>query len=256
MRRRRPERRAILPDTKYNDLAVAKFINYIMDSGKKGVAEKIFYGAMDIIQSKKSLTGLYLSGKKRIPVPINRRIKPKTEIKLIGAAGNNLKNITLSFPTQLFVCITGVSGGGKSTLIIETLFKSLSKKIYNSNEQALSHKEINGYENLDKIIQIDQTPIGRTPRSNPATYTGCFNFIREWYANLPESRARGYKPGRFSFNVKGGRCENCQGDGLLRIEMHFLADVFVKCDLCKGRRFNRETLEVKFKRLFINLSNS
>ena len=129
----------------------------------------------------------------------------------------------------------------------ETLFKSLSKKINNSSEQPLNHKEIKGHENLDKIIQIDQSPIGRTPRSNPATYTACFNFIREWYSNLPESRARGYKPGRFSFNVKGGRCENCQGDGVLRIEMHFLADVFVTCDLCKGRRFNRETLEVKFK---------
>ena len=168
-------------------------------------------------------------------------------VEIKGANGNNLKNLNVRFPLKKFISITGVSGGGKSTLVIETLYKSLSKKIYNSSEQPLSHEEIIGHENLDKIIQIDQTPIGRTPRSNPATYTGCFNFIREWYSQLPESRARGYKPGRFSFNVKGGRCENCQGDGLLRIEMHFLADVFVTCDLCKGRRFNRETLEVKFK---------
>ena len=200
-----------------------------------------------IIKNEKSLTGAYLSKKLIIPINKNNKSSEGKYIEIKGANGNNLKNINIKFPLKKFISITGVSGGGKSTLIIETLFKSLSKKIYNSNEQALNHKEINGFENLDKIIQIDQTPIGRTPRSNPATYTGCFNFIREWYANLPESRARGYKPGRFSFNVKGGRCENCQGDGLLRIEMHFLADVFVKCDLCKGRRFNRETLEVKFK---------
>ena len=146
-----------------------------------------------------------------------------------------------------FICITGVSGGGKSSLIIETLYKSLSKKINNSNLKSLPFDSLVGDELVDKIIEIDQSPIGRTPRSNPATYTGCFTFIRDWYANLPESKMRGYKPGRFSFNVKGGRCENCQGDGMIRIEMHFLADVFVKCDLCKGNRFNRETLEIKFK---------
>ena len=147
-----------------------------------------------------------------------------------------LKNINIKFPLKKFISVTGVSGGGKSTLIIETLFKALSKKINNSNERALDFDKISGFEFIDKIIQIDQSPIGRTPRSNPATYTGCFNFIREWYSNLPEARARGYKPGRFSFNVKGGRCENCQGDGSLRIEMHFLADVFVTCDLCKGKK--------------------
>ena len=201
----------------------------------------------DIIKNNKSLTGAYLSKKLKIEINKNKTSSNDKYIEIKGANGNNLKNINIRFPLKKFISITGVSGGGKSTLIIETLFKSLSKKIYNSSEQPLYHEKVIGHENLDKIIQIDQTPIGRTPRSNPATYTGCFNFIREWYSNLPESRARGYKPGRFSFNVKGGRCENCQGDGLLRIEMHFLADVFVTCDLCKGRRFNRETLEVKFK---------
>jgi excinuclease ABC subunit A len=201
----------------------------------------------EIKRNKKSLTGMYLSKKLTIPSHERNKASVNESIKITGARGNNLKNIDIKFPLKKFISITGVSGGGKSTLVIETLFKALSKKINNSNERALEFQKISGYEFLDKIIQIDQTPIGRTPRSNPATYTGCFNFIREWYSNLPESRARGYKPGRFSFNVKGGRCENCQGDGLLRIEMHFLADVFVTCDLCKGRRFNRETLEVKFK---------
>ena len=201
----------------------------------------------EIIKNSESLTGAYLSKKLIIPINKNNTSSDDKYIEIKGANGNNLKNLSVRFPLKKFISITGVSGGGKSTLVIETLFKSLSKKIYNSSEQPLYHEEVKGHENLDKIIQIDQTPIGRTPRSNPATYTGCFNFIREWYSNLPESRARGYKPGRFSFNVKGGRCENCQGDGLLRIEMHFLADVFVTCDLCKGRRFNRETLEVKFK---------
>ncbi len=201
----------------------------------------------EIKNNKKSLTGQYLSKKLKITVDKQTRKNVKEFIEIKGASGNNLKNIDIKFPLKKFISITGVSGGGKSTLIIETLYKALSKKINNSSESALQFTSIKGYEYLDKIIQIDQTPIGRTPRSNPATYTGCFSFIREWYSNLPESRARGYKPGRFSFNIKGGRCENCQGDGLLRIEMHFLADVYVTCDLCKGRRFNRETLEVKFK---------
>ena len=201
----------------------------------------------EIKKNKRSLTGQYLSKKLEIKVTKQLKNQAKAFIEITGATGNNLKNINIKFPLKKFICITGISGGGKSTLIIETLFKALSKQIYNSTDQALPFREIKGFEHLDKIVQIDQTPIGRTPRSNPATYTGCFSFIREWYSNLPESRARGYKPGRFSFNIKGGRCENCQGDGLLRIEMHFLADVFVTCDLCKGKRFNRETLEVKFK---------
>ncbi|MFL2660386.1 MAG: excinuclease ABC subunit UvrA [Alphaproteobacteria bacterium] len=201
----------------------------------------------DIKKNKKSLTGMYLS--KKLSIPINRKKNNSSNlcIEISGAKGNNLKDVNIKFPLKKFISVTGVSGGGKSSLVIETLYKALSKKMNNGSEPALPYSEIKGYQNLDKIIQIDQTPIGRTPRSNPATYTGCFNFIREWYSNLPEARARGYKPGRFSFNVKGGRCENCQGDGLLRIEMHFLSDVFVTCDLCKGKRFNRETLEVKFK---------
>ena len=201
----------------------------------------------DIKKSKKSITGQYLSKKINIKIEKKDLRNSKNFIKLEGASGNNLKNINIKFPLNKFISVTGVSGGGKSSLVIETLYKALSKAKNNSNEKPLPFLSLSGSELIDKIIQIDQSPIGRTPRSNPATYTGCFTFIREWYSNLPEAKSRGYKPGRFSFNVKGGRCENCQGDGLLRIEMHFLADVFVKCDLCKGNRFNRETLEIKFK---------
>ena len=201
----------------------------------------------DIKKSKKSITGQYLSKKINIKIEKKDLRNSKNFIQLEGANGNNLKNIKIKFPLNKFISVTGVSGGGKSSLVIETLYKALSKAKNNSNEKPLPFVSLSGSELIDKIIQIDQSPIGRTPRSNPATYTGCFTFIREWYSNLPEAKSRGYKPGRFSFNVKGGRCENCQGDGLLRIEMHFLADVFVKCDLCKGNRFNRETLEIKFK---------
>ena len=201
----------------------------------------------DIKKSKKSITGQYLSKKINIKIEKKDPRNSKNFIQLEGANGNNLKNIKIKFPLNKFISVTGVSGGGKSSLVIETLYKALSKAKNNSNEKPLPFLSLSGSELIDKIIQIDQSPIGRTPRSNPATYTGCFTFIREWYSNLPEAKSRGYKPGRFSFNVKGGRCENCQGDGLLRIEMHFLADVFVKCDLCKGNRFNRETLEIKFK---------
>ncbi|MEL0245873.1 MAG: excinuclease ABC subunit UvrA [Alphaproteobacteria bacterium] len=201
----------------------------------------------DIKKSKKSITGQYLSKKINIKIEKKDLRNSKNFIQLEGASGNNLKNINIKFPLNKFISVTGVSGGGKSSLVIETLYKALSKAKNNSNEKPLPFLSLSGSELIDKIIQIDQSPIGRTPRSNPATYTGCFTFIREWYSNLPEAKSRGYKPGRFSFNVKGGRCENCQGDGLLRIEMHFLADVFVKCDLCKGNRFNRETLEIKFK---------
>ena len=202
---------------------------------------------LDIIKSEKSLTGLYLSGKKSIPVPAKRRNNSKSEVKLFGANGNNLKNVNISFPTELFICVTGVSGGGKSTLIIETLFKAAASKLNGSRQTPAKFEKIEGLENFEKVIDIDQSPIGRTPRSNPATYTGAFTHIRDWFTGLPESKARGYMPGRFSFNVKGGRCEACQGDGLIKIEMHFLADVYVECDQCLGKRYNRETLEIKFK---------
>ncbi|MDC3080761.1 excinuclease ABC subunit UvrA [Paracoccaceae bacterium] len=202
---------------------------------------------LDVIRNEKSLTGLYLSGKKSIPIPQKRRTKRISEVKLIGANGNNLKNLTVSFPTELFVCVTGVSGGGKSTLVIETLFKAAASKLNGSKQTPAKYQKIEGLENFEKVIDIDQSPIGRTPRSNPATYTGAFTHIRDWFTGLPSSKARGYMPGRFSFNVKGGRCEACQGDGLIKIEMHFLADVYVECDQCLGKRYNRETLEVKFK---------
>ena len=168
-------------------------------------------------------------------------------LKIVGARGNNLKNITAEIPLGLFTCVTGVSGGGKSTLLIDTLYKALARRLNNASEAPAPYDRIEGVEHLDKIIDIDQSPIGRTPRSNPATYTGAFTPIREWFAGLPESKARGYEPGRFSFNVKGGRCEACQGDGVIKIEMHFLPDVYVTCDVCKGKRYNRETLEVLFR---------
>lgn len=197
--------------------------------------------------NEKSLTGDYLAGRRRIAIPKRRSIQPHRQIKLVGARGNNLKNVTASFPLGLFTCVTGVSGGGKSTLVIDTLYKALSRKLMGSGESPAPYDKIEGLEQLDKIIDIDQSPIGRTPRSNPATYTDVFAPIRDWFAEMPDSRARGYKSGRFSFNVKGGRCEACQGDGVLKIEMHFLPDVFVTCDVCKGKRYNRETLEVKFR---------
>lgn len=200
-----------------------------------------------IMASQKSLTGQYLSGVRRIDVPSRRRSKSGQVLKIMGACANNLKNVTVDFPLGVFTCVTGVSGGGKSSLVIETLYKALARHFYDTRELAGSHKGLKGVECIDKVIDIDQSPIGRTPRSNPATYIGCFTPIREWFANLPESKARGYAPGRFSFNVRGGRCEACQGDGVIKIEMHFLPDVYVQCDQCQGRRYNRETLEVKFK---------
>ena len=197
---------------------------------------------------KKSLTGDYLAGRKEVPVPAERRpFNKKKLVKIKGASENNLQNVTAEIPIGLLTCVTGVSGGGKSTLIIETLYKAAARRLYNSKDAPAAHKAITGLEHFDKVIDIDQSPIGRTPRSNPATYTGAFTPIRDWFAGLPEAKARGYKPGRFSFNVKGGRCEACQGDGVIKIEMHFLPDVYVTCDVCKGARYNRETLEVKFK---------
>jgi excinuclease ABC subunit A len=194
-----------------------------------------------------SLTGQYLSGARSIAVPKVRRRGSGKKIKIVGATGNNLKNMTAEFPLGQFVCVTGVSGGGKSTLTIETLYKTAATRLNGARETPAPCETIVGFEHLDKVIDIDQRAIGRTPRSNPATYTGAFTPIRDWFAGLPEAKARGYLPGRFSFNVKGGRCEACQGDGLIKIEMHFLPDVYVTCETCKGHRYNRETLEVKFK---------
>ena len=194
-----------------------------------------------------SITGQYLSGVREIPVPADRRKGNKKKVTVVKASGNNLKDVTAEFPLGKFVCVTGVSGGGKSTLTIETLFKTASMRLNGARQTPAPCETIKGLEHLDKVIDIDQRPIGRTPRSNPATYTGAFTPIRDWFAGLPEAKARGYKPGRFSFNVKGGRCEACQGDGVIKIEMHFLPDVYVTCETCKGARYNRETLEIKFK---------
>ncbi|HCV48260.1 MAG: excinuclease ABC subunit UvrA [PS1 clade bacterium] len=226
--------------------------DYVVDIGPgAGVhgGEIIAEGTPAKIKSaKKSLTGQYLSGTKSIPVPLKRReAYLGRHLKVVEASGNNLKNVTTDIPLGTFTCVTGVSGGGKSTLLLDTLYKATARKLHNARDLPAPHKAIEGLEHLDKVIDIDQSPIGRTPRSNPATYTGAFTPIREWFSGLPESKVRGYKPGRFSFNVKGGRCEACQGDGVIKIEMHFLPDVYVECDVCNGKRYNRETLEVKFK---------
>ena len=203
--------------------------------------------AEDIMNCKESITGQYLSGRKKIPVPAKRRKGNGKSLKIIGARENNLKNIDAEIPLGEFVCITGVSGSGKSSLINEILYKRLVTELNGAKKVAGAHTDILGIDNLDKVIAIDQSPIGRTPRSNPATYTGVFNDIRDLFASTAEAKARGYKANRFSFNVKGGRCEACQGDGIVKIEMHFLADIYVPCDVCKGARYNRETLEVKYK---------
>ena len=201
----------------------------------------------DLIAAEKSWTGKYLSGELAVQIPERRPKNPGRTLKVVNARGNNLKNVTAEIPLGLFTCVTGVSGGGKSTLLVDTLYKALARRLNGASEAPAPYDRIDGLEHLDKVIDIDQSPIGRTPRSNPATYTGAFTPIREWFAGLPESKARGYEPGRFSFNVKGGRCEACQGDGVIKIEMHFLPDVYVTCDVCKGKRYNRETLEVLFK---------
>jgi excinuclease ABC subunit A len=203
--------------------------------------------SQDIIKTKKSITGKYLSGEWEVHIPERRKASERRRLRVVGARGNNLKGIDAEIPIGLFTCITGVSGGGKSTLLIDTLYKAVARRLNDAHDAPAPFDRIEGLEFLDKVIDIDQSPIGRTPRSNPATYTGAFTPIREWYAGLPESKARGYEPGRFSFNVKGGRCEACQGDGVIKIEMHFLPDVYVTCDVCKGKRYNRETLEVQFK---------
>ncbi|MBI3436822.1 MAG: excinuclease ABC subunit UvrA [Proteobacteria bacterium] len=201
----------------------------------------------DLIAEPGSLTGKYLSGELVVPLPERRPANPRRVLRLVNARGNNLKNVTAEIPLGLFTCVTGVSGGGKSTLLVDTLYRGVARRLNGAAQAPAAHERIEGLEHLDKVIDIDQSPIGRTPRSNPATYTGAFTPIREWFTGLPEARARGYEPGRFSFNVKGGRCEACQGDGVIKIEMHFLPDVYVTCDLCKGKRYNRETLDVTFR---------
>jgi excinuclease ABC subunit A len=203
----------------------------------------------DIIATEESITGQYLSGKRAIEIPAKRTKRdPKKQVSLLGASGNNLKNVDLTIPVGLFTCVTGVSGSGKSTLVNDTFFKIAHTQLNGATTaEASPYKSIKGLEHFDKVIDIDQSPIGRTPRSNPATYTGIFTPIRELFAGTQESRSRGYKPGRFSFNVRGGRCEACQGDGVIKVEMHFLPDVYVPCDVCKGKRYNRETLEVRYK---------
>ncbi|MAQ37614.1 MULTISPECIES: excinuclease ABC subunit UvrA [Thioclava] len=234
-----------------HDEDAIRHADYVFDIGPgAGVhgGQVIARGTPDeIAADAASLTGQYLSGKREIAVPTERRKGNKKKLKVVGATGNNLKNVTAEFPLGKFVCVTGVSGGGKSTLTIETLFKTASMRLNGARQTPAPCDTIKGLEHLDKVIDIDQRPIGRTPRSNPATYTGAFTPIRDWFAGLPEAKARGYKPGRFSFNVKGGRCEACQGDGVIKIEMHFLPDVYVECETCKGKRYNRETLEIQYK---------
>ena len=235
-----------------HDEEAIRTADYVIDMGPAaGVhgGEIVAQGTPDdIMTSRKSLTGQYLTGAKSVPVPKQRRKRqPNKTVRVVGAKANNLRDITVEFPLGIFTCVTGVSGGGKSTLTIETLYKAMSRKLNGSREIPGLHDRIEGLEWLDKIVDIDQSPIGRTPRSNPATYTGAFGPIRDWFAGLPEAKARGYAPGRFSFNVKGGRCEACQGDGLIKIEMHFLPDVYVQCDVCKGKRYNRETLEIHYR---------
>jgi excinuclease ABC subunit A len=225
--------------------------DYVVDMGPgAGVngGHVVFSGTpTDLLKTNDSITGQYLSGAKYIPVPSARRPGNQKKLVIQGASENNLKNIDVAFPLGCFTCVTGVSGSGKSTLVLETLYHILAQRLHSRRMPSGDHRRIRGLEHIDKVINIDQSPIGRTPRSNPGTYTGVFTFIRELFSKTPESRMRGYKPGRFSFNVKGGRCEACQGDGIIKIEMHFLPDVYVTCDVCHGKRYNRETLEIKYK---------
>ena len=234
-----------------HDEDAIRFADYLIDMGPRaGIhgGEIVACGTpKQVMKNTKSTTAQYLTGKKKISVPKKFRKGNGEKITITGVTTNNLKNVTASIPLGTFTSVTGVSGGGKSSLIVETLWKGIEKELGHKVVNIGEYKSISGVEHIDKIIDINQAPIGRTPRSNPATYTGVFNHIREWFAKLPESKARGYKPGRFSFNVKGGRCEACKGDGVIKVEMHFLPDVYVECDQCKGKRYNRESLEVKYK---------
>ena len=234
-----------------HDEETIRAADYVVDMGPAaGVngGEVVFAGPPDqLLTHKTSLTGQYLSGRKTIQVPTTRRHNNEQQLVLKGAAQNNLKDIDASFPLGCFTCVTGVSGSGKSTLVLETLYPALVQRLRHARITAGSHRDLRGLEHIDKVVNIDQSPIGRTPRSNPGTYTGLFSYIRELFSRTPEARMRGYKPGRFSFNVKGGRCEACQGDGIIKIEMHFLPDVYVACDVCHGERYNRETLEIRYK---------
>jgi excinuclease ABC subunit A len=234
-----------------HDEETIRTADYVVDMGPgAGIngGRLVFAGTPDrLLDEEASLTGQYLSGRRRIEVPRQRRRSNGREIVIEGASANNLKHIDVSFPLGLFTCVTGVSGSGKSTLVLETLHHLLAQRIYRARIPAGAHRAVKGLEHIDKVVNIDQSPIGKTPRSNPGTYTGVFNHIRDLFARTPEARVRGYKPGRFSFNVKGGRCEACGGDGIVKIEMHFLPDVYVTCDVCRGRRYNRETLEIRYK---------
>ncbi len=234
-----------------HDRETIETADYVIDlgpgAGRQG-GKLVACGSPESIKkNKQSLTGRYLSRKLSIPLPAKRRTGNGDYLSIIGASGNNLKRIRVDIPVGVFTCITGVSGSGKSTLVNETLYRILSRYFYGSNIFPLKYEKIAGLENIDKVINIDQSPIGRTPRSNPATYTGVFTFIRDLFAQLPDSKVRGYRPGRFSFNVRGGRCEACEGDGIIKIEMHFLPDVYVPCEVCKGKRYNRDTLEIRYK---------
>jgi len=235
-----------------HDLDAILAADHVIDmgpgAGEHG-GEVVAYGTpAQIAANEQSLTGAYLSGRRRISLPsLRHRPDPKRMLVLSGACGNNLKNVTLNLPLGLFVCVTGVSGSGKSTLINDTLYRAASRHVYGSSHEPATFAEIEGLEQIDKVVNVDQSPIGRTPRSNPATYTGIFTPVRDLFAGVPLARERGYGAGRFSFNVKGGRCEACQGDGVTKVEMHFLPDIYVPCDVCHGKRYNRETLEIRYK---------
>ena len=235
-----------------HDEDAIRLADYVVDIGPgAGIhgGQIIAQGTPDqVMADPESLTGKYLTGEMSVPIPARRRsVDKKRTLKVTGARENNLKNVTAEIPLGTFTCVTGVSGGGKSSLLIDTIYQAVARQLNGATEHPGAHDSITGLEHLDKVIDIDQSPIGRTPRSNPATYTGAFTPIRDWFAGLPEAKARGYAPGRFSFNVKGGRCEACQGDGVIKIEMHFLPDVYVTCDVCKGKRYDRETLEVQYR---------